>query len=205
MLEQQTDAFFGMLTVRETLELAADLEGESVSEVAALIQTLGLRGVQQTRVGDATHRGISGGERRRLAVGCSLLGRPKLLVADEPTSGLDAHQAARIVKLLKAACASRHIPAVATLHQPRSSIWADLDDVLLLAPRGRIVYHGAADGALDYFARLGLRCPPHTNPAEFLRDADERCRVPVRDPGVGAAVGWMAACASWSRPHVTYT
>ena len=169
---EQSDAAFGLLTVRETLELAADLEDldDASSEVTALLTTLGLTAVEHARVGDASHRGISGGERRRLAVGCALLARPRLLIADEPTTGLDAQQAARTVRLLKATCAARGIPAVATLHQPRSSIWRDLDDVCLIAPRGRVVYHGPRDGALAHFARLGCPCPKLTNPAEHLID-----------------------------------
>lgn len=174
-LEQQ-EAFFGLLTVRETLLLAATLErtGSKAAgvahEVDALLQRLGLTDVQHSRVGDASHRGISGGERRRLAVGCALLAEPALLVADEPTTGLDAHQAQRVVTLLRDTADSCGLPAVATLHQPRSSIWATLDDVLLLAPRGRVVYHGRRDAALAYFESTGHPCPPNTNPAEHLID-----------------------------------
>ena len=174
MLEQR-DTFFGLLTVRETLMLAATLERGDASratcdEVDRLLQSLGLATVQHSRVGDATHRGISGGESRRLAVGCALLAEPALLVADEPTTGLDAHQAHRIIRLLRETALARGLPAVATLHQPRSSIWATLDDVLLLAPAGRVVFHGAREAALDYFAAVGHPCPPHTNPAEHLID-----------------------------------
>jgi len=171
---EQAEHFFGLLTVRETLELAVELEGGSGSaaraEVDALLQTLGLLAVQHSRVGDAIHRGISGGEKRRLAVGCALLAHPSLLVADEPTTGLDSHPAMRVVRLIREAAAARAIPAVATLHQPRSSIWAHLDDVLILAPRGRVVYHGPRAAALAHFESLGHRCPPHTNPAEHLID-----------------------------------
>lgn len=136
----QSESFFGMLTVRETLALAAALQpasaesaGGDAHRVDALLQTLGLADVADSRVGDATHRGISGGERRRLAVGCELLGEPALLIADEPTTGLDTYQAERIVRLVKHTAASRGIPAIATLHQPRSSIWSALDDVLVRA------------------------------------------------------------------------
>ena len=171
----QDDSFFGLLTVRETLRLAAALQPAAdadadAARVDSLLRTLGLWDVRDTRVGDRTHRGVSGGERRRLAVGCELLGEPRALVADEPTTGLDAHQAGRVVALIKGLAAERAIPAVATLHQPRSSIWHGLDDVLLLAPGGRVAYHGEACGALRHFARLGHRCPPLTNPAEFLID-----------------------------------
>ena len=177
----QDDAQFGMLTVREVLTASAALqcadEGAAAraARVERLLKSLGLWAVRDSRVGDRSHRGISGGERRRLSVGEQLLGEPKALLADEPTTGLDAHQAERVVRLIRALSREREIPAVATLHQPRSTIWRHLDDALLLAPGGRVIYHGPADAALHYFARLGHKCPPQTNPAEFLIDLVSIC------------------------------
>jgi ABC-type multidrug transport system ATPase subunit len=54
---------------------------------------------------------------------------------------------------------------VASIHQPRSSIFALFDDLLLMAD-GRVAYHGAAgDAVLSHFAALGHPCPEHYNPA----------------------------------------
>ena len=75
-----------------------------------------------------------------------------------------------MVRLIRELAVERQLPAVATLHQPRSSIWHDLDDVLLLAPGGRVAFLGSTEAALAHFGRLGHRCPPLTNPAEFLID-----------------------------------
>ncbi|EOD32344.1 hypothetical protein EMIHUDRAFT_231118 [Emiliania huxleyi CCMP1516] len=167
----QSDAFFGLLTVRETLELTASLEGAEAEEVDLLLASLGIAPVQHSRVGDSLRRGISGGEKRRLSLGCALLAHPPLLIADEPTTGLDSHQAARAVRLLREAAASRGIPAVATLHQPRSSIWATT--AAPSSSQARLVFLGEREAALGHFARLGYTrhpCPHHVNPAEFLID-----------------------------------
>ena len=43
-------------------------------------------------------------------------------------------------------------------------------DQLLLLHRGEIVFQGPATQCSAYFDRLGLRCPPQFNPADFLLD-----------------------------------
>ena len=43
------------------------------------------------------------------------------------------------------------VTIVATLHQPRKEILALVDDVLLLAPGGRVVYYGPTNKLENYF------------------------------------------------------
>jgi len=56
--------------------------------------------VKDVLIGSAMQKTISGGERKRTAIGVELITDPSLLLLDEPTSGLDSFKALQIVKLL---------------------------------------------------------------------------------------------------------
>jgi ATP-binding cassette subfamily G (WHITE) protein 2 len=51
-------------------------------------------------VGNEFIKGLSGGEKKRTAIGVEIITDPKVLFCDEPTSGLDSFTAKRIVRLL---------------------------------------------------------------------------------------------------------
>lgn len=53
------------------------------------------------RIGNAVQRGISGGQKRRVTIGTSLVTRPKILLLDEPTSGLDSRTGREVLKTSK--------------------------------------------------------------------------------------------------------
>jgi ABC-type multidrug transport system ATPase subunit len=170
----QNDNFHAHLSVEETLLLAASLRlpGSSRAQrreaVEDTLRRLHLTHARCTLVGNERTRGISGGERRRLALGCELLGSPRVIFADEPTSGLDAFQAERMMSVLRS-IAAQGCTVIVTIHQPSSKVWRMLDDVMLLSG-GRTVYFGQRITCLPALGALGHKCPPETNPAEFVLD-----------------------------------
>mmetsp|Transcript_28032 Transcript_28032/g.20302 ORF Transcript_28032/g.20302 Transcript_28032/m.20302 type:complete len:80 (+) Transcript_28032:722-961(+) len=76
---------------------------------------LGLQGCADTLVGSIYNKFISGGERKRTAIGVELITDPSLLLLDEPTSGLDSFKATSICKLLNRLARSGKT-VIATIH-----------------------------------------------------------------------------------------
>jgi ABC-type multidrug transport system ATPase subunit len=60
--------------------------------------------VRNSRVGTQFRRGISGGEKKRLSVGCELITDPSLIFLDEPTTGLDAYNSLCVMDMLNDLC-----------------------------------------------------------------------------------------------------
>lgn len=94
----QDDCLKATLSVRETLMFYANLQlpssvsqEEKMKRVENLIDDLGLRKVADTKIGSEMMRGVSGGERKRVAIGVQLIRDPSILYLDEPTSGLDVN------------------------------------------------------------------------------------------------------------------
>nr|ABR17189.1 unknown [Picea sitchensis] len=171
----QDDVLFPHLTVRETLTYTALLrlprtltKHQREQRAQEVVRELGLERCQDTIIGGNFVRGISGGERKRVCIGCEILIDPSLLFLDEPTSGLDSTTALRIVQMLHdIARAGRTV--VSTIHQPSSRLFHKFDKLILLG-EGHSIYFGKASDAMEYFSSVGFSPFLAMNPADFLLD-----------------------------------
>ena len=87
-LAGQSAAVEEMMTGRENLVMVARLYGQGRAEAVASGQRI-LEQMDLVEAADRLVRTYSGGMRRRLDLGASLVGSPRLLLLDEPTTGLD--------------------------------------------------------------------------------------------------------------------
>ena len=173
---EQDEVMYRHLTVRETLMYAAELKlsssmnkSEKEKKVDFIIQKLGLSRCQNTKIGDPDNKGISGGERKRVAIGIEIISEPSVVLLDEPTSGLDAFTALNLVRTLRDVGLENKRITLMSLHQPRNELLDIFDSIILLAG-GKIIFSGTATKALDHFSSLGYRLPELTNPADFFLD-----------------------------------
>jgi len=178
----QKDEMFATATPREALEFSAALRLDQPQGAAKLIDellgALGLLKCSDTYIGNSVISGISGGQRKRTAIGVELITKPNIVCLDEPTSGLDSFAAYQVMRVLKD-LARAGCTVISTLHQPSSEIFALMDRVICLCD-GHSFYEGSRENMVQYLARAGYRCPVGFNPADyviFLMQSDPRERV----------------------------
>ncbi|XP_068154443.1 protein white [Drosophila tropicalis] len=170
---QQDDLFIGSLTAREHLIFHAMVRmprnltyKQRVARVDQVIQELSLSKCQNTIIGvPGRVKGLSGGERKRLAFASEALTDPPLLICDEPTSGLDSFTAHSVVQVLKK-LSQKGKTVILTIHQPSSELFELFDKILLMA-EGRVAFLGTPSEAVDFFSYVGAQCPTNYNPADF--------------------------------------
>ncbi|KAJ7630449.1 P-loop containing nucleoside triphosphate hydrolase protein [Roridomyces roridus] len=192
---RQNDYLLPHLTVRETLTFAAGLrlpktvdKATRLQIVEQTIQELGLVDCSDTVVGGIFRKGISGGERRRLSIGCVLVTLPSIIILDEATTGLDSNSSFLLLKTLSELAKRHSRTIILSLHAPRSDAFSLFDRLMVLS-KGNVVYSGRAAESLSWFEERGCELKKETNPLDYLidissvdnrdeeREAESRARV----------------------------
>lgn len=133
-LAGQYAAVEGAMTGRENLRMIARLFGHS-HRAARLAADAVLEQLALTDAADRLVRTYSGGMRRRLDLGASLVGVPRLLLLDEPTTGLDPRSRIELWDAIRALVAQGTDVLLTTQY---------LEEADQLADRIVIIDHGKA-------------------------------------------------------------
>ncbi len=128
----QEDKMMETQTVREAITFSATLRlprGTSAETIAIAVQRvlddLSLSHIADSPIGSSDAGGISGGERKRVAIGMELVTAPGMLLLDEPTTGLDSANAELVVKVRCPAVVLFFTPFVADLMRVCLFCWRD--------------------------------------------------------------------------------
>lgn len=107
-----------------------------------VVEALDLGDLLQRRVG-----GLSGGERQRVALGRTILTRPKLLLLDEPLSALDLGRKAEILPYLGSAPRRFGIPTIFVSHAVDEVV--QISDRVIVLAEGRVQAVGSVAEVLE--------------------------------------------------------
>jgi NitT/TauT family transport system ATP-binding protein len=129
--------------------------------VAGMMQTLGLQGFESHYPAL-----LSGGMRKRVALGRTLLADPETLLLDEPFSALDAQLRIILQNELLSLVAARHITVVLVTH--------DLDEAIAMADRVIVMTSRPARVKLD-------KPVPIKRPRDVISARSDPNFVPLRE------------------------
>ena len=140
-LAGQYAAVDDLLTGRENLEIVGALyqlpKAEAKRRANEALERLSL-----TDAADRLARTYSGGMRRRLDLGASLVGRPDVLILDEPTTGLDPRTRLELWAFLRELVSEGATVLLTTQYLEEAD---ELADQITVIDSGKIIADGTAD------------------------------------------------------------
>jgi ABC-2 type transport system ATP-binding protein len=142
-LSLQETRFVDKLRVTETLRLFASFYQLGQDRVDEIVSIVGLEDKKKSYVVN-----LSGGQRQRLALGLSLLNRPKILLLDEPTTGLDPNARREIWAILRGLKKDSATSLILTTHYMEEA--EQLCDTIVIMFEGKVLREGTLRDLLGY-------------------------------------------------------
>ncbi|TFY65604.1 hypothetical protein EVG20_g5493 [Dentipellis fragilis] len=199
----EDDVHFPTLTVDETLRFAISMRTPharqdriSRDQYIRLMTDgseaiFGLRHVKNTPVGDASIRGVSGGEKKRVSISEVLAGRALITSWDNSTRGLDSSTSLEFIRALRIYTDICRRAMIVSIYQAGEQLYNLFDKVCVIY-EGRMVYFGPASRAREYFIEMGFQPSPRQTTADFVvAVTDPKARV--ARPGFEQSVPRTAA------------
>ncbi len=168
------------MTGTENLRMVARLFGldrrAARTAAAGVLERLGL-----ADAGDRLVRDYSGGMRRRLDLGASLVGRPHLLLLDEPTTGLDPRGRIDLWDAIRGLVADGTDVLLTTQYLEEAD---NLARHIVIIDHGRVIAAGTPDELKDRAGRNVIEVRPRAGgdlPAVVEALAKMGCEAPHTD------------------------
>nr|XP_042126277.1 ATP-binding cassette sub-family G member 3-like [Peromyscus maniculatus bairdii] len=97
-----------------------------------------------------------------------LVAEHPILFLNDPTTGLDMRNTIDVILVLRR-MTMRGQTVIFSINQAQYTIFRTFDSLTLVAS-GKVMYHGPAQEALEYFTSAGYKYDSHNNPADFFLD-----------------------------------
>ncbi len=137
----QEPSVFRKLTVKENIQVALDAQNIRGSQKQETLERL-LNEFSLNHITESYGYALSGGERRRVEIARSLVGRPKFLLLDEPFAGIDpiaVYDIQQIIKKLR----DQGIGILITDHNVRETL--GICDFSYIMKEGAVQVKGSPD------------------------------------------------------------
>ncbi|OBS64827.1 hypothetical protein A6R68_06627, partial [Neotoma lepida] len=110
--------------------------------------------------------------KKRTSIAMELVTEHPILFLDDPTTDLDLKTTTDIISVL-GRMSMRGRTIIFSINQPQYPIFIFFDSLTLVAS-GKVMYHGPAQEALEYFKSAGYKYDSHNNSADFFLDIINR-------------------------------
>ncbi|KAL1789648.1 ATP-binding cassette sub-family G member 3-like [Sigmodon hispidus] len=164
----QNDVVMHTVTVRENIEFAAalrlpmtitrDEKRRRVDEVLELLHLDHEANVQPR----------SKMLKKRTSIAMELVTEHPILFLDDPTTGLDLRTTTDVISVLRR-MSMRGRTIIFSINHAQYSIFRFFNSLTLVSS-GKVMFHGPAQEALEYFTSAGYEYDSHNNPADFFLD-----------------------------------
>ncbi|KAH6912539.1 nod factor export ATP-binding protein I [Coprinopsis sp. MPI-PUGE-AT-0042] len=209
----QFTAIDSQLSVREHLYIYGRLKGVPRAELEDNIQMV-LKGTALVEYADRLANKLSGGNKRKLALGIALMGNPSVLLIDEYSTGIDAKMKRDMWRILKKVARGKTI--IVTTHSMEEAS-AVASEVGILA--ARMLAGGTPDALVSrygaYEVHFVCRNEEEVTRAKALMssipgskmadDVATRFEVPVDPSGNGFSLGQLFGLLSSQAGSMEYT
>ncbi|KAK7816460.1 hypothetical protein U0070_007877 [Myodes glareolus] len=164
----RNDVVMCTVTVRENVEFSAALRlpmtmtrDEKRRRINEVLELLHLDKVSNVKPRSKKLR-------KRTSIAMELVAEHPILFLDDPTTGLDWSTTTDVISVLRR-MSMRGRTIIFSIYQPPYSIFRLFDSLTLVAS-GKVMFHGPAQEASEYFKFAGYNYDSHNNPADFFLD-----------------------------------